>query len=272
MQSPEAFESLPSLTATLARSVQPDLAPERAPADLKGLFRFLDEWNKHLESDGRRVVLALDEYEQIDAKIGARIFPVELLDTLRESIQSHRAITWLLAGSHEITELPNAPWTSYLVSARLIEVPPFTLAETRLLLTEPLRRSPLFQDDSKRPRFPEPFWGEGGIERIHRETGGWPHLVQLLAETFIDILNDEGAHSVTPGDFQRACERAIVRGHTVFYQLLRGESTLPGEWEYLEGFRGIGYQPPPADLRVARSLKHRELVLEENGTWRFACP
>jgi hypothetical protein len=27
------------------------------------------------------------------------------------------------------------------------------------------------------------FWGDGGIERIHTEAGGWPHLVQLLAET-----------------------------------------------------------------------------------------
>ena len=79
----------------------------------------------------------------LDQKIGEGVFPPGLLDTFRESIQTHRAITWMLAGSHEITELPNAPWTSYVVSARLIEVPVFTEAETRLLLTAPAKYSTL---------------------------------------------------------------------------------------------------------------------------------
>ena len=83
----------------------------------------------------------MDEYEQIDAKIGEGVFDEDLLATLRESVQSHRRITWVLAGSHDITELTHAPWPSYLVSLRMIEVPPFTLEETRLLLTEPLRYS-----------------------------------------------------------------------------------------------------------------------------------
>ncbi len=36
------------------------------------------------------------------------------------------------------------------------------------------------QDDATRPRFTPGFWGEGGIERIHAETGGWPHLVPRI--------------------------------------------------------------------------------------------
>jgi hypothetical protein len=91
----------------------------------------------------------------------------------RESVQSHQQITWLFAGSHEITELPNAQWTSYLLSARTIEIPPFTPQETRLLLTEPLKHSQLWKDPATRPRFSPEFWGEGGIERIQHEADGW---------------------------------------------------------------------------------------------------
>ncbi len=37
---------------------------------------------------------------------------------LRESIQTHRRIVWLFAGSHAIEELTHAEWPSYLIIAR----------------------------------------------------------------------------------------------------------------------------------------------------------
>lgn len=102
--------------------------------------------NQILEGHDRRLLISIDEYENIDQKIRDRVFPEDLLATFRESIQSHRHIVWVFAGSHEITELC-APWTSYLVSARTIEVPLFSDKETRLLLTEPLKHSSLWRDD-----------------------------------------------------------------------------------------------------------------------------
>jgi hypothetical protein len=137
--------------------------PSRTPKDLRDLFGFLSECNQILEKDDRRLLISVDEYENIDQKIGQGIFPEDLLATFRESIQSHRRITWLFAGSHEITELVYAPWTSYFVSARTIEVPLFSDQETRLLLTEPLHHSSLWLDDDPsrpRPHFELGFWAK----------------------------------------------------------------------------------------------------------------
>ena len=244
MQHPEAFTSLNLLINHLVHEVSTVFAVEKPPAetpkDLRDLFGFLSACNQILERDDRRLLISVDEYENIDQKIGQGVFPEDLLATFRESIQSHRRITWIFAGSHEITELVNAPWTSYLVSARTIEVPLFSEQETRLLLTEPLKYSSLWRDDDPvrpRPRFESGFWGKGGIERIHAEAGGWPHLVQLIAETIVDLLNDEGGGQVTSPLLERALDRAIVSGHNVLYELLRRESTLPGEWGYLSNFR-----------------------------------
>src|SRR3712207_6911741 len=82
------------------------------------------------------------------------------------------------------SELPHAPWTSYLVSARTVEVPPFTEAETRLLLTEPLKHSTLWRrDDKGRPRFDPEFWGEGRSEEHTSELQSRQYLVcRLLLE------------------------------------------------------------------------------------------
>jgi hypothetical protein len=230
-----------------------------------------------LGAEGRRLILAFDEYENIDRKIGEGILPEDILALVRESIQTHRNLIWVFAGSHEIDELMHASWTSYLVSARTIEVPPFTEAETRLLLTEPLKYSTLWPaDDSSRtrPSFPAEFWGPSGIERIHDEAGGWPHLVQLIAETIVDLLNDEGHRQVDTALFERALDEAIVRGHNVLYELMRRESILPGEWEYVSTFRRQETQPPPEDEAIARSLRRRLLVVEDGdgGMWRLRVP
>ncbi|MBI1924512.1 hypothetical protein HYR99_09705 [Candidatus Poribacteria bacterium] len=277
MHNPQASISLEFLVRHIEHSVRSALSGVSQvgdeTADLPGLFRFLTDCNARLDAKGERLILALDEYEMIDIKIGEGIFPENLLTTIRESIQTHRRITWMFAGSHEITELPHAGWTSYLVSARTIEVPAFTLAETRLLLTEPLKHSSLWLKDApERPRFAPEFWGNGGIERIHHEAGGWPHLVQLIAETVIDLLNDEETGQVNADLLECALNQSIVRGHNVLYELTRRESTLPGEWEYLSAFRGRDSQPPPEDEAVRASLRRRLLVETENDEWRLRVP
>lgn len=277
MQSPEAFTTLADLVQVLTREVAerlpPDAVPKGAPADLKGLYACLDAADRVLEADNHRLLLTIDEYENLDAKIGQGIFPEDLLATLRESIQSHRRIAWLFAGSHEIAELTHAPWTSYLVSARNLELPLFTEAETRLLLTQPLKHSTLWQEgDRSRPHFEPGFWGEGGIERIHAEAGGWPHLVQLLASTVVDRVNEPGEHRGDPALLEQAFDQAVADGHVVLRELVEGESKLPEEWAYLSRFRSQEEQPPPDDEAVAQSLRRRWLVVEEGGLWRLRVP
>jgi len=271
MQDPRAFTSLERLVARIAQAAAPGAIGGHLPRDLPGLQRHLETCNARLQQENRRLLLALDEYEQIDVKIGEGVFPRDLLSAIRESIQTHRQITWLFAGSHNITELPHAQWTSYLVSARTIEVPPFALPETELLLTEPMKHSQLWKTPEARPHFPPEFWGEGGIERIHREADGWPHLLQLIAETTVDLLNERAA-AVTPALLERALDRAVTSGHIVLSQLMQGESSLPGEWDYLAAFRGRDEQPPPEGFGIQRSLLHRQIIREENGLWRLRVP
>jgi hypothetical protein len=277
MQNPDGFTTVESAVGLIIGEIHNRMhfidGAADSTNDLSGLFHFLTDCNTKLESAGKRLLLAVDEYEMIDKKIGEGVFNTDLLDTIRESIQTHRCITWIFAGSHEITELRQAAWTSYLVSARTVEVPIFTLDETRLLLTEPLKHSTLWKaDDSKRPRFAASFWGEGGIERIHDEAGGWPHLIQLIAEMIVDLINDRVSNKVSTSLLEQALDKSIVRGHTVLYELMHAESLLPGEWEYISAFRKTETQKPPYDDQVAASLKRRSLIAEQNGEWKLRVP
>jgi hypothetical protein len=279
MQQAQAFTSQASLLALLAESMAValgDLRPQgQAPAgDAVAFAGWLDACTERLQAADKRLLLALDEYEYIDNKIGEGVFQRDLLSLIRESIQSHRQITWVFAGSHDITELTHAEWTSYLVSARTIEVPPFSPEETRRLLTEPLRWSSLWEkDDPRRPRFEPGFWGEGGIERIQAEAGGWPHLVQLLAETAVDLFNDaESLDHIDAALLERACEEAVMLGDTVLRQLLNPDEAAPAEWVYLRGFRDRELQPRAEDEAVRAALRRRLLVEEVGGEWRLRVP
>lgn len=277
MQDPKAFTSLASLIELLLGRIRGAFgtAAPAVPAsvDLPGLFAFLGAVNERPASDRRRLLIGLDEYEAIDAKIGEGVLPQDLLDTLRESIQSHRSITWMLAESHEITELPHAPWTSVLVSARTIEMPLFTREETTLLLTDPLQHSRFWREKGRqRPRFASAFWGERGIDTIHAEAGGWPHLVQLIAETAIDLSNDGDRRAVDAALLEQALDKATVKGHNVLYELSCRESRLPGEWEYLRGFASRERQPPPADSRIYAALRRRLLLVDDHGECALRVP
>ena len=108
-------------------------------------------------------------------------------------------------------------------------MPLFSEPETRLLLTDPLAHSPLWlKDDPQRPRMTAELWGDCGVERIHAEAAGWPHLVQLLAETTVGLLNEGTARHADAALLDRAFARAIVAGDTVLRQLVEGEFAAAG--------------------------------------------
>ena len=279
LMQPEAVRSQPALLGLIAatlRTAMGDLAPPPdGPIETPAVFAaLLDDCNARLDAVDGRLLIALDEYEYLDWKLGEGVFQPDLLPMIRESIQSHRRLTWVFAGSHGLDELTHADWSSWLVSARTIEVPGFSLEETRRLLTEPLRHSALWaKDDPKRPRFAPGFWGEGGIERIQAESGGWPHLVQLLAETTVDLLNaDETRAGVDGRLLEEAIAQSVTLGDTVLRQLMHPEEASPAEWAWLEGFRTRDTQPPPPDEATRRALRRRLLVVEDGDAWRLRVP
>ena len=274
LQNPTAIASLGHFSRLVDQELSKTLEDQMTlrSDDLDGLYRRLSHANEFLKSNDSRLAVALDEFENIDRKIGEGVFPLDLLSTFRESIQNHRRLIWAFVGSHHITELIYAEWPSYLVSAQTIEIPPFSLAETLLLLTDPLKESPLYKDDARRPRFDPGFWGEGGIKWIHDQTAGWPHLVQLLASTAVDLANESVADRLDQKMLEEAGKRSLVLGDTVLRQLINGETKSSQEAMYIARFRREKTQPAPENDAVLTLLRHRQIITEEAGAWRLKVP
>ena len=114
--------------------------------------------------------------------------------------------------------------------------------------------------------------GEGGIEWIHEKAAGWPHLVQLLANTAVDLANESVADSLDREMLEESAKRSIVSGDVVLRQLLHGETKSDAEASYIARFRREKIQPPPADDATLTSLRHRQIITEEDGGWRLKVP
>ncbi len=247
-------------------------------SDLVEFSRFLDDANTQFGQANRKLLIALDEFESLDIKLGQRdeagrpLIPEDLLATFRTSIQSHRNLIWLFSGSHRIAELKHAEWPSYLISVRTVELDRFTLEETSQLLIDPLVHSQLAEETPNRPKFPPEFWGTDGLRRLHEAANGWPHLVVLLAETCVHVVNLQNAASVTDELFSVVRQKAIVSGDNVMIQLLKNESEIPGEWDFLLGFRNHDVLPAPENIAIGKSLLRRSLVTLEDNQVRLRVP
>ena len=73
MQDPQAFASLESWLAVVSepvRAVWPERERPEAPDSLPRFFDLLGECNRRLGAEGQRLLLAIDEYENLDRKLG----------------------------------------------------------------------------------------------------------------------------------------------------------------------------------------------------------
>ncbi len=279
MDEARAFTSLSHFVPYLAEQIDKTwddrLKARLNTPDLPGLSVFLADCDRLLGNDDRQLIIAIDEYEIIDDSIGKRALPEELLITIRHSIQSHRRLAWIFAGSHALAEMRYAKWTSHLISTKTIEVPMFTPSETHALLTDPMKHSPIWpKEDPSRDhvRFTHLWDGPEGVERVHKEAGGWPYLVQAIARRILELLNKAGSHSIDASLWERALDDVVFDNDTILRHIIKNDQTSNNEWKYLLRFRSCDTQPPPDDDEIAESIRRRLLIAEESGAWRLRVP
>ena len=229
-------------------------------------YDFLENLDKELKMAKKRVLFMLDEYEWINQLTGK--LPEELPVRINQSTQSHSNITWIFAGGHKITEFKEVPLGKSLITAKTIEIPFFTLEETKRLLTDPFYE----KGYPNRPKLESKF-GPDVITQIYENTFGWPILVQMVAEEALKNIQDD--QEITTQKLEEVFGTVVYRGTDFFTHVLEtDESKVPGAGEYLYGFGNKSIQPPPDDEKLRESLQRRKLVYisEDEERWSLRVP
>ena len=243
------------------------------------VYNVFDEWLKKveniLEQNNCTLLFAFDEFEKLEESGQAKYFDLRLLlDWFRNIIQHRPRLALLFSGGTNVREMgtkTDINWAGYFVNVQALRVSFLKKEEARRLITQPIPDYPI-----------EQIFGEGVVEEIIRVTGCHPFLVQAICSKLVDNLNAEDREKAEIRDVAIAVNQVLENfGDTYFRDLW--ERTDQDQRTCLFSIRNlregdsqkVSQQSGLDEKTVRRTLKtllERDLVLQENGSYRIAAP
>lgn len=167
-------------TSGLERSV-PDsgLPGETAYA---AFDRCLDRLEQTTPGDSL-ILLAVDEFEQIQSGITAGTLDAAVLPFLRSQIQHRRRVAFLISGAHGLLDPFWRPITD--LTARH-ELGPLTPPQAEALIRQPVAGSLVY--------------GDAAVAAIWQATGGHPFHIQTLCHRLVSLMNRRGQAEIAVED------------------------------------------------------------------------
>jgi len=226
-----------------------------------------------------RLILAVDEFEQLEEWMAEGRLPRDFLKVLRGYIQMEPTIAFAFAGLHTLEEMAADYFEPFFASVVPVKVRFLSRGAVLQLLANPSEDFPLDYD-------PE------ALEQVWQLTAGQPYLVQLVGHRLVSRFNDlafERGQKPEPR-FTVEDVEAVV-GTPEFYQMGR---------YYFTGVWGQARQDPPGQQAVLRALasylegrtweelvadtglaegtlgaamaalEHHDVVVKEAGPWQYA--
>jgi len=152
------------------------------------------------ERIGERILLlAIDEFEELGARVSRGRLPHEVFPYLRHLIQHEEQLAFIFAGTHMIEELIGDYWSVLFNIAVYRKVEFLSREETIRLITEPVQLQGMVYDDL-------------AIDEILRLTACHPYFTQLLCNILVNQCNEAQCIYVTVQDVRNALEELLETG------------------------------------------------------------
>ena len=254
------------LLAGIAREIHRSLPAEMAPPrprieefDHEPYLRF-DGFLTDVEPllDGKRLLLAIDEYELLAQKIESGQWDRDLLPYLRGLLQSQLRVTLIFAGLHTQEQMTHDYSHGFWSSVTLVQVSYLKRDDAARLITSPSEDFPVDYDTD-------------AVERILDATHGQPYLIQQICEELVIRLNDRLSRSEAEIEL-RICLEDVEE---VMGRLISAGGYYEGLWKQVESETGrrvlralaaeepLGAESLSQRLDVSEADVHRSLELLE---------
>ena len=179
-------------TSGLERSV-PDSGPPGETA-YAAFDRCLDRLEQTTPA-GSLILLAVDEFEQIQSGIAAGTLDEAVLPFLRSQIQHRQRVAFLISGAHGLLDPFWRPITD--LTARY-ELGPLTPEQAEALICRPVAGT-LDYDAA-------------AVAAIWQVTGGHPFLIQTLCHRLVSRMNRRGQAVIAADDVAHVIEQLTAEG------------------------------------------------------------
>jgi len=197
----DRIENVPSWLADLRRRVAKKLERDDGdwtpPAEWLAAWRERREWLERIAADdGRKLILALDEFEELHGYLAQDPEPGRrLLAAIRSFSQHQNRVVFLFVGATPLSELRDPDWSRYFVQTQPFRVDYLKKTDVLRLITEPV---PL--------QYPLAV-----TERLFALTQGHPDLLQRLCRELVSIANREDRRAMSMADLDAAVAAVLAR-------------------------------------------------------------
>lgn len=148
---------------------------------------------------GQRVVLLLDEFDDLEEKVRVGRLNQEVFSQLRNLIQHSPNIGVVLCGTHRLEELASAYWSFLLNLATYCTIKPLDEESAPKVIMTPLGRLGIVCEDAA-------AWAATEL------SGSQPYLLQLLGYRLVERCVCSGEGAVRFADVEQVAQEVVEQG------------------------------------------------------------
>lgn len=213
----------------------------------------------------RRVVLLLDEFDDLEEKVRSGRLGPEVFGQLRHLIQHGRNIGLVLCGTHRLEDLAGEYWSFLLNLASYQRIGTLEPTAAEELIRLPLGWMGILCEDA-------------AVERAMALTGRHPYLLQLLGYRVVELCVEAGEAAVRTSLVDAAADTVVQQGEIHLRYLWESAGPLgqPVVHALAGQEAGLTARELTAATRLGsaalarrlRALAAAELVEEQGGRYR----
>jgi len=189
------------IAAIVARSLaMPAPQPTRFETRGADLFRheFLPDARKKLGR--RRLVLLIDEFEELEQRVTSGLLDRQVFAYLRHLVQQEPGMAWIFVGPNAIADLRPDHWWGLFSGALHRPIGRLDAITATALITEPVEGYLRYDDLA--------------IDKMMRLTAGHPYFLQLLCHVLVWQANQEQRSFVSSEEVDVARQQMLELGET----------------------------------------------------------
>lgn len=206
----EIYEAMTVKGMRIKKLKYEDLQERGRESEAMTYFRFgrwLKQVERQLEQESRVLLLAIDEFEQLEVAGRKNYFDlILLLNWFRSTIQNHPHLALLFSGVKTVGDI-GPHWAGYFVNVEVLPVSFLRPEEARKLIIHPasgISHEQLFSVEI--------------VEKIMHVTGCHPFLIQALCSKLIMHLNVEHRVYATLDDVEVATGQVVETWWDTYFQ------------------------------------------------------
>ncbi|MBD3343309.1 MAG: AAA family ATPase [Candidatus Lokiarchaeota archaeon] len=154
--------------------------------------------NIYKKINNRKLLLMLDEFEQLERRVNDGKLDRDIFPFLRDLMQYQDQLSFILAGAHKLNEMRSDYWNVLFNITQYVKLGYLDKESSYKLIQEPVKEYIRY----------DPLT----VEKIYRMTAGQPYFIQLICHGLFNKYRRDKKNYITINDVNIALQETVLAG------------------------------------------------------------